>query len=199
MQALARVDCNSWRRGMSTLSIKRVAAGGCRRGYERGRACASVSSSSSSSPSLPTLTRSTPHSQHLARRVDQARELRRGRNHRLCSGGGTGGGVAGRPNVGIARTYASSPPAQRVVPGAAQPLHRRWTSRAPATVGGVEYSAWYGALVEGHASSFARHLCLTPGLRWPPYLARRESARPPSAVAGSREAPPPSRRVAYIV
>ena len=52
-------------------------------------------------------------------------------------------------------------------------------SRAPATVGGVKYSAWYGALVEGHASSSARHLCLTPGLRWPPYLARWESARPP--------------------
>ena len=33
-------------------------------------------------------TRSTPLSPHLARRVDQARELWRGRSHRLRGGGG---------------------------------------------------------------------------------------------------------------
>ena len=51
----------------------------------------------SSNPQPPT--RSTPHSPHLARRVDQARELKGGRNHRLCSGGGTCGRGCCQPNV----------------------------------------------------------------------------------------------------
>ena len=127
-QALARVDRGSWRRGMSRGRVERVAAA-------RGRPVRTWTPAPayllvflvlpvSYDPHRPT--RSTLHSPHLARRVDQARELRRGGAITdFVAAAAPGGGGANDRMYGIARPYASSPPARRMVTGAAQPLHRQ--------------------------------------------------------------------------
>ena len=167
---------------LAAWDVERVAAGGCRRVRTWMRLRRRTCSSSSSSPSPATLT--GPPGRHDPHHTLHGEPIKR----ESCGGGAITDFVAA-----VALGAELLDDRMSASPACMRPYHRHgaWcpvqrslciageASRAPATVGGVKYSAWYGALVEGHASSSARHLCLTPGLRWPPYLARWESARPP--------------------
>ena len=92
------------------------------------RLCRRTCSSSSSSPSPPTLT--GPPGRHYTHRTSHGESIKRE------SFGGVavtdfvtavagGGGATDDRTHGIARPYASSPPARRMATGVAQPLRRR--------------------------------------------------------------------------
>ena len=127
MSSCASPDsCGS--RQLVAWDVERVAAGGCRRVRTWTRLCRRTCSSSSSSPSPMTLT--GPPGRHYTHRTSYGKSIKRD----SCAGGATtdfvaavapeGGAVVDRM-YGITRPYASSPPARRVMLGAAQPLRRR--------------------------------------------------------------------------
>ena len=70
-------------------------------------------------------TRSKRHSPHLARRADKRESCGGGAITDFVAAAAPVGGAAVDRIYGITRPYASSPPARRVVPGAAQPPRRR--------------------------------------------------------------------------
>ena len=124
MQVLAHVDRSSCRRGMSRGKL--VVGAGV--GTKVVGVCASICSSTSSSSSPSTLT--GPPGRHHIHRTLHGESIKRE------SFGGVavtdfvtavagGGGATDDRTHGIARPYASSPPARRMATGVAQPLRRR--------------------------------------------------------------------------
>ena len=127
MSSCASPDsCGS--RQLVAWDVERVAAGGCRRVRTWMRLRRRTCSSSSSSPSPATLT--GPPGRHNTHHTLHGEPIKR----ESCGGGAItdftaaaapAGGAAVDRIYGITRPYASSPPARRVVPGAAQPPRRR--------------------------------------------------------------------------
>ena len=118
MQALARVDRNSCRRGMSRGKLL-VGAGA---GTKVVGVCASICSSTSSSSSPSTIT-GPPGRHHIHRTLhgesiksDCCREVAGFTDFVTAVAGG--GGAADDRTHDIAHPYASSPPARRMAPGA---------------------------------------------------------------------------------
>jgi hypothetical protein len=131
----------------------------------RTNACACASAGSPFS--FPPLLTSPPSRRHTHRTLRNESSKRGscagGRNRRLCSGGGwwvCSPVAADNRMYGIARPYASSPPARHILTGAAQPLGRR--ERVGHLLRSVGSRQRLVSCVSGGTrASFARHPCPT--------------------------------------